>query len=131
MAALLAGGTSLALAQNGPPTGGLPPVAGGANGNPAVPGPAYPAPGPGYSGYYLGAPGYFGAPGYAEQGYSAQPGYAVAPGYVAQPGYLEESGNAPAPGRVAATRHKTIYNYVAPHRRSYTAKISHTTHGGN
>ena len=39
MAALLAGGTSLALAQNGPPTGGLPPVAGGANGNPAVPGP--------------------------------------------------------------------------------------------
>jgi hypothetical protein len=104
VAALLAGGTSLALAQNGPATGGEPSVAGGANGNPAVPG-------PGYSGYYLGAPGYFGAPGYATQGYIAQPGYAVAPGYVAQPGYLEESGNAPAPGRVAATRHKTIYNY--------------------
>ena len=32
VAALLAGGTSLAMAQNGPPTGGQPPVAGGANG---------------------------------------------------------------------------------------------------
>ena len=30
--ALLAGGTSLAMAQNGPPTGGQSPVAGGANG---------------------------------------------------------------------------------------------------
>ena len=29
-AALIAGATSLALAQNGPPTGGEPPVAGGA-----------------------------------------------------------------------------------------------------
>ena len=37
--ALLVGGTSLAIAQSGPPTGGLPPVAGGAAGNPAVPGP--------------------------------------------------------------------------------------------
>jgi hypothetical protein len=36
--ALLFGGTSLAIAQ-GPPTGGYPPVAGGAAGNPAVPGP--------------------------------------------------------------------------------------------
>jgi hypothetical protein len=34
--ALLVGGTSLAVAQ-GPPTGGYPPVAGGAAGNPAVP----------------------------------------------------------------------------------------------
>jgi hypothetical protein len=33
VAALLAGGVSLAIAQ-GPPTGGLPPVAGGAGGNP-------------------------------------------------------------------------------------------------
>jgi len=41
--ALLVGGTSLAIAQSGPPTGGLPPVAGGAGGNPAAPGP----PGPG------------------------------------------------------------------------------------
>jgi hypothetical protein len=37
--ALLVGGTSLAIAQNGPPTGGYPPVAGGAAGNPAAPGP--------------------------------------------------------------------------------------------
>ena len=33
--ALLVGGTSLALAQ-GPPTGGYPPVSGGAGGNPAT-----------------------------------------------------------------------------------------------
>jgi hypothetical protein len=39
--ALLAGGSSLAMAQNGNPTGGYPPVMGGAGGNPAVPGPAY------------------------------------------------------------------------------------------
>jgi len=32
VAALLAGGTSLAIAQNGPATGGQSPVAGGANG---------------------------------------------------------------------------------------------------
>jgi hypothetical protein len=37
--ALLVGGTSLALAQNGPSTGGQPPVAGGAAGNAATPGP--------------------------------------------------------------------------------------------
>lgn len=36
VAALLVGGASLAVAQ-GPPTGGYPPVAGGAAGNPAVP----------------------------------------------------------------------------------------------
>jgi hypothetical protein len=36
---LLVGGTSLAMAQSGPATGGEPPVAGGAAGNPAVPGP--------------------------------------------------------------------------------------------
>jgi hypothetical protein len=39
--ALVAGGSSLAMAQNGNPTGGYPPVMGGAGGNPAVPGPAY------------------------------------------------------------------------------------------
>jgi hypothetical protein len=49
LAALLAGGTSLAVAQNGLPTGGEPPVAGGAGGNPAVPG-------------YGVAPGYLVAP---------------------------------------------------------------------
>jgi hypothetical protein len=47
VAALLVGGTSLAMAQSGLPTGGYPPVAGGAAGNPATnpvsPGP----PGPG------------------------------------------------------------------------------------
>ena len=37
--ALLVGSTSLAMAQSGPATGGEPPVAGGAAGNPAVPGP--------------------------------------------------------------------------------------------
>jgi hypothetical protein len=42
VAALLVGGASLAMAQSGPATGGEPPVAGGAAGNPAVP----PAPGP-------------------------------------------------------------------------------------
>ena len=36
--ALLVGGTSLAMAQNGPATGGEPPVAGVAAGNPAAPG---------------------------------------------------------------------------------------------
>ena len=39
--ALFAGGSSLAMAQNGLPTGGYPPVMGGAGGNPAVPGSAY------------------------------------------------------------------------------------------
>jgi hypothetical protein len=34
--ALLVGGTSLALAQSGPPTGNQPPVAGGAYGNPIL-----------------------------------------------------------------------------------------------
>jgi hypothetical protein len=38
VAALLVGGTSLAMAQSGPATGGQPPVAGGAAGNPAAPG---------------------------------------------------------------------------------------------
>ena len=37
---LVAGGASLAMAQNGPPTGGEPPIAGGAAGNPAAPGPS-------------------------------------------------------------------------------------------
>ena len=39
--ALLAGGASVAMAQNGVPTGGYPPVMGGAGGNPAVLGTAY------------------------------------------------------------------------------------------
>jgi hypothetical protein len=38
--ALLMGGASLAVAQNGPAAGGQPTIAGGAAGNPAAPGPA-------------------------------------------------------------------------------------------
>jgi len=45
VAALLATGTSLAMAQNGQPTGTYPPVAGGAGGNP-ITNPGY------YGGYY-------------------------------------------------------------------------------
>ena len=89
VAALLAGGTSLALAQNGPPTGGDPSVAGGANGNPAVPG-------PGFSGYYLEAPGYL----------------------AQQPGYVDEPGTA-APRRVTNTHHRSMYMY-APARGNGT-----------
>jgi hypothetical protein len=40
VSALLVGGASLAVAQNGRATGGQPPVAGDAAGNPAAPGPA-------------------------------------------------------------------------------------------
>jgi hypothetical protein len=40
IATLLVAGTSLAIAQNAPPTGGQPPAAGGAAGNPATPKPS-------------------------------------------------------------------------------------------
>src|SRR5215831_3165793 len=40
VSALLVGGTGLGAAQNGPPTGGQPPITGGAAGNPATPGSA-------------------------------------------------------------------------------------------
>jgi hypothetical protein len=60
VAALLAGGTSLAMAQNGPPTGGQRPVAGGANG------------GGWGGGWYGGAPAYGYGYGY---GYSGAPAY--------------------------------------------------------
>jgi hypothetical protein len=85
--ALLVGGTSLAMAQNGPATGGQPPVAGGANGYPGY----------GY-GYGYGAPLYdYAAPAY---GYAAPAyGYA-APAY----GYA-----APAYGYAAPA-----YGYAAP-----------------
>jgi hypothetical protein len=56
VAALLAGGTSLAMAQ-GPGTGAYPPVAGGAGGNPIT--------NPGYYGGYYATGGYTAAPGYA------------------------------------------------------------------
>ena len=95
VAAFLAGGSSFAMAQNGLPTGSEPPVAGGANGNPAAPGP-YQAPG---------------APGYA------------APAYIAEPGYVQ-SGAVPAPGRVHAVHHRNIYMYVPPHRTGHAHKIA-------
>jgi len=40
VATLLVAGTSLAIAQNGPATGGQPPPSGAAAGNPAAPGPS-------------------------------------------------------------------------------------------
>jgi len=68
VAALLASGTSLAMAQNGLPTGGQRPVAGGANGGGWYPGYGYDY------GYAATAPLYdYAAPGY---GYAA-PGYGV------------------------------------------------------
>jgi hypothetical protein len=94
VAALLAG-VSLAMAQNGLPTGGESPVAGGANGNAA-------------------APGFDQAPGV--------PGYAP-PAYIVQPGYVE-SGPAPAPGRVHTVHHGSMYMYVPPHRTSRTHNIN-------
>jgi hypothetical protein len=88
VAALFAGGTSFAMAQNGLPTGGERPVAGGANGNALAPG-FDQAPGaPGYYGFY-GAPGYIGAPAYVAAPRYAAPGYAVAPHrnlYMSAPG---------------------------------------------
>jgi len=95
VAALLAGGSSLAIAQNGLPTGGEPPVAGGANGNP-------------------GAPGFDQAPG-------AYTGYA--PAYIAEPGYVA-SGSAPASGPVHRVHHGSMYMYVPPHRSTHAHKIT-------
>jgi hypothetical protein len=64
VAALLAGGTSLAIAQNGPATGGERPVAGGANGG-------------GWGGGWYGAGWYGGAPVYGYgYGYGYRYGYA-------------------------------------------------------
>ena len=125
VAALLAGGTSLAMAQNGLPTGNEPPVAGGAAGNP-ITNPGY------YSGYYATggyiaapAPGYA-APAYAAPGYAA-PGY-VAPGYAApaaQPGYAGAEEPSAAPGTVRVTHHRSTYMYVPP--RHHTQKIAPAT----
>jgi len=105
VAALVAGGTSLALAQNGLPTGDQSPVAGGANGNSAVPGPAY-------SGYYL-----------------------EAPGYAAQPGYVGQSETAATPRRAATVHHRSMYMYAPgrgssahPHKKS-SLKTSPTSGG--
>jgi hypothetical protein len=67
VAVLLAGGTSLAMAQNGLPTGGQSPVAGGAGGG-----------GWGYPGGVYGYPGY---------GYGYSYGYYPAYGYMYYPAY--------------------------------------------
>jgi hypothetical protein len=73
VAVLLAGGTSLAMAQNGLPTGGESPVAGGANGG-----------GWGYAGGVYGYPGYgYGYGYYPAYGYMYYPAY----GYRAYPAY--------------------------------------------
>jgi hypothetical protein len=103
-AALLAGGTSLAVAQNGPATGNEPPVAGGGGGNPVL---NY---GWGALGYW-GAPAYWGATGYG--GAPVAPGYPSAPGYLAGPRYgTVAPGYAAGPRRVATTRHGHIYMYA-------------------
>jgi hypothetical protein len=74
VAALLASGTSLAMAQNGPATGGQLPVAGGAGGG------WYPGYGYGYAAplYDYAAPAY----GYAAPIYVAPPVYAAPPLYA-------------------------------------------------
>jgi hypothetical protein len=126
VAALLAGGTSLAMAQNGLPTGGQPPVAGGAAGNPIT--------NPGYYGGYYATGGYIAAPGYALPGYAAPgyvaPGY-VAPGYaqpVAQPDYVGAEAPAAVPGTVTVTHRRSMYMYVPPHRINHrTQKIAPAT----
>src|SRR5215469_17275579 len=106
VAALFAGGTSLAMAQNGLPTGGEPPVAGGAAGNP-ITNPGY------YSGYYA-TGGYIASPGYAVPGYAA-PGYA---GPMAQPGYVGAEEPTAAPGTVRVTHHRSTYMYAPPRHRT-------------
>ena len=103
VAALLVGGSSLAMAQNGLPTGGEPPVAGGAAGNPIT--------NPGYYGGYYATGGYLAAPVYAAPTGYAAPGYA-APGYAA-PGYVTGYG---APGYAAPVYAAPGYanGYAAP-----------------
>jgi hypothetical protein len=71
VAVLIAGGTSLAIAQNGLPTGGESPVAGGAGGG-----------GWGYPGGVYGYPGY-GYGYYPAYGYGYYPAY----GYMDYPAY--------------------------------------------
>jgi hypothetical protein len=80
VAALLAGGTSLAMAQNGLPTGGQSPVAGGANGGSWGGGWYGGAPVYGYGyryggGWYAGAPAYGYGYGYGYSPYRRLYGY--------------------------------------------------------
>jgi len=117
VAAALAGGTSIAMAQ-GPATGGYPPVAGGAGGNPIT--------NPGYYGGYPATGGYIAVPGYAVPGYVAPPGYAQP---AAQPGYVGAEEPSEALGHVATTHHRSMYMYVPPHRSSRTHKITPSSGG--
>ena len=117
-AALLVGGASLAMAQNGLPTGGQSPVAGGANGG------WYPGYGYGYG--YAAAPLYdYAAPAYgsAAPAYAAPaPAYAAptviivvpAPAYTAPPAV---SGYYAAPSAVVS---QPIYDYAPGYGYGYT-----------
>jgi hypothetical protein len=102
VATLLAGGTSLALAQNGPATGGQPPVAGGANGY------------PGYGYGYAAAPLYdYAAPGY---GYGA-----VAPATGGSTIIIVTPGSAyTAPPVVSGYATQPIYDYAPGYGYDYT-----------
>jgi hypothetical protein len=96
VAALLAGGTSLAIAQNGPATGGENPVAGGAAGGGWYPGYGY-----GYG--YAAAPLYnYAAPAY---GYAAP---AVAPAQAGTTVVIVT----PAPAYTAPPVVSGYYNYA-------------------
>ena len=102
VAALLVSGTSLAMAQNGPATGGQPPVAGGAGGYPGY----------GYGNGYAAAPLYDSAP-VADL---AQPGYGyAAPGY----GYAAPAQAGTTIIIVMAPAHRGRSVYAAP--QVYTA----------
>ena len=115
VAALLAGGTSLAMAQNGPATGGQPPVAGGAGGYPGY----------GY-GYGYGAPLYD----YAASGYGyAAPAVAPAQGATTiiivtpAPAYTAPQVYAAPPvatGYYAAAASQPLYNYAPGYGYGYT-----------
>jgi hypothetical protein len=104
-AVLLVGGASLAMAQNGPATGGESPVAGGAAGG------SYPGYGNGYG--YAGAPLYNYAAPVADL---AQPGYGyAAPGYAAP----AQAGTTiiivmPAQARTARSVYAAPQVYTAP-----------------
>lgn len=83
-AALIASGTSLALAQSGPATGGQPPVAGGANASNGTPPASYKGPGgmPTYKGSdFSGGPALYNqAPGGAPAGNGMPPAGYKGPG---------------------------------------------------
>ena len=115
VAALLAGGTSLAMAQNGPATGGQPPVAGGAGGYPGY-GYGY---GYGAALYDYAASGYgYAAPAVAPtQGATTIIIVTPAPAYTAPQVYA-----APpvATGYYAAAASQPLYNYAPGYGYGYT-----------